>query len=296
MKYSVLALSFLLVFTCQLAKSEEDLPNQEQALEWALSFWESLNRQQGEVKLPNDVVTLDIPDEFYYLNPGDSEKVLVEVWGNPAGAGQTTLGMLFPSEVTPFDEGAWAVTIEYQEDGYVSDEDADEIDYQSLLSQMKDETEEASEQRVQHGYPAIQLVGWASAPYYDKQAHKLHWAKELKIGEQSVNTLNYNIRVLGRQGVLILNFIAGMDQKALIDTKIDTVLSLAEFDDGSRYEDFDPSVDEVAAYGLGALVAGKLMAKAGLFAAALMFLKKFGVLFVVAGGALVGKYFKRKKA
>ena len=39
-------------------------------------------------------------------------------------------------------------------------------------------------------------------------------------------------------------------------------------------------MDKVAAYGIGGLVAGKVMAKAGLFAAALIFLKKFGVLIV----------------
>jgi uncharacterized membrane-anchored protein len=106
--------------------------------------------------------------------------------------------------------------------------------------------------------------------------------------------LNYNIRVLGRKGVLILNFIAGMSQKEIIDSKLDTVLSMAEFDQGSRYEDFDPDIDTVAAYGLGALVAGKVAVKTGLLAAALLFLKKFGVIVVAGVAGVFGKIFKRK--
>jgi len=186
------------------------------------------------------------------------------------------------------------VTIEYDEDGYVSDEDADDIDYTELLDQMREGTAEASAERVQQGYEPIELVGWASPPYYDKAAHKLHWAKEIRFGEQPENTLNYNIRVLGRKGVLILNFIAGMSQKEMIDSKLDAVLSMAEFDQGSRYEDFDPDIDTVAAYGLGALVAGKVAAKTGLLAAALLFLKKFGIIVVAGVAGVFGKIFKRK--
>ncbi len=301
MKYINVFKVFLLclsLLSIQNVLSEEQAltSEQEQYLAEIKQLWNSLNRQHGDIELPNGVASLSVPESFYYLNPTDSEKVLVEIWGNPPGAGAETLGMLFPSDTTPFDAEAWGVTIEYEEDGYVSDDDADDINYDELLVQMKAESEEASKQRVEYGYEAIELVGWASEPFYDKTSHKLHWAKEIKFGDQEVNTLNYNIRVLGRQGVLVLNFIADMNQKPLIDSKLDTVLALAEFNQGSRYEDFDPSIDKVAAYGLGALVAGKVIAKTGFFALALVFLKKFGVLLVVGIGALFGKLFKRRKA
>jgi len=288
---------FMLVMQQPLfAAEQETSAEQQQYIEWARGIWESLDRQQGKIKLPNGVATLDVPDNFYYLKPADAEKVLVKVWGNPPGAGTETLGMLFPAKATPFDDGAWGVTIEYEEDGYVSDEDADEIDYDDLLADMKEGTREASKQREAQGYEPIELVGWASKPFYDKASHKLHWAKEIEFDHQPDHTLNYNIRVLGRKGVLVLNFIAGMEQKQLIDSRIDDVLALAEFDQGSRYEDFNPDIDKVAAYGIGALVAGKVAAKAGLFAAGLVLLKKFGVLIVVGAGALFGRLFKRNKA
>ena len=203
--------------------------------------------------------------------------------------------MLFPANMTPFDEDAWAVTVEYEEDGYVSDEDADSIDYGDLLKQMREDTAAASEYRVEQGYETIELVGWAANPYYDKATHKLHWAKEIKFGDAPVNTLNYNIRVLGRKGVLLLNFIASIEQKELIERNLDSVLAMAEFDDGARYADFDPDLDKVAAYGLAALVGGKVLAKTGMLALALVFLKKFGIYIVLALGVFGRKLLGRKK-
>jgi len=267
---------------------------QQKYIEWARGIWNSLDRQTGEVKLEKASATLNIPENFYFLNAEDSEKVLVDVWGNPAG--QQVLGMLFPSESTPFDEDSWAVTISYEEDGYVSDEDANHIDYSDLLEDMQKDTKAVNKERVQNGYAPIELVGWASPPYYDASSHKLHWAKELKFGDSPVNTLNYNIRILGKKGVLILNFIADINQKQLIEDNLSSVLSLAEFDQGSLYADFDPEYDKVAAYGIGALVAGKVIAKTGFLAAGLIFLKKFGVIFLLGFAAFFKRVFGKNKA
>lgn len=288
-------ITFLLILLCPfvaLATNETPMTEEEKYINWAKEIWESIDRQTGDIQLPDAGAKLHVPEDFYYLSPKDAERVLVEVWGNPPG--QDTLGMLFPAELTPFDSDSWAVTISYEEDGYVSDEDADKIDYSELLAEMQSSSSAQNKERIKQGYEAVVLVGWAAQPYYDKESHKLHWAKELKFGDQEVNTLNYNIRVLGRKGVLVLNFIAGMDQKQLIETKLDTVLSLADFDQGATYADFDPQIDKVAAYGIGALVAGKVLAKTGFFAIALVFLKKFGVFIVVGLGALVKGLFKRK--
>lgn len=275
-----------------IAANDEVLSEEEKSDAWANELWQSLDRKTGEIKLEGTGAVLNVPENFFYLSSKDADKVLVDVWGNPPG--QSTLGMLFPAEMTPFDDNSWAVTIEYEEDGYVSDEDAGEIDYTELLTQMQEDTLASSKQRVKEGYDAVELVGWASPPFYDATEKKLHWAQEYKIEGFENNTLNYNIRVLGRKGVLVLNFIAGMDQKALIDSNIDTVLSLADFDQGSKYSDFDPDIDQIAAYGLGALVAGKVAAKTGFLIAAILFLKKFGIFILIGLGALFKKVFFSK--
>ncbi len=292
----LLALCLTIMTTAMADEPPQLNEEQQQYLMQAKKIWDSLDRQKGSIKLPNGVATLEVPDSFYYLSPKDAKTVLVDVWGNPPETAGDILGMLFPADSTPFDENAWAATIRYDEDGYVSDEDADHIDYDELLADMKKGTREASRERVKQGYEPIELVGWAARPYYDKQSHKLHWAKEVQFGTDPMHTLNYNIRVLGRKGVLVVNFIAGMNQQAMVDQNIDTVLAMAEFNKGNRYEDFNPDMDKVAAYGIGALVAGKVAAKTGLLAAGLIFLKKFGVFILVGIGALFGKLFRRKSA
>ena len=289
-----LALTLALVAPMASAQEAELTPEQVQYLTWAKEVWDSLDRQQGRIDLPGVPATLDVPEDFYYLKPADATKVLTEVWGNPPSNAEGLLGMLFPAEATPFDPGSWAVTVAYDEDGYVSDADAKDIDYDVLLAGMREATQAANEQRAVAGYAPIALIGWAAKPFYDQASHKLHWAREVKFGDKPEHTLNYGIRVLGRQGVLVLNFVADMDQKDVITGELDKVLAMAEFKPGSRYADYTPGMDKVAAYGIGALIAGKVMAKAGLFAAALIFLKKFGVLIVLGLGALVAKL--RRKA
>jgi uncharacterized membrane-anchored protein len=293
----ILTIVFTLFFMLsgQLTAGEEGelTPEQKAYIEQAKKLLDSLHPQHGEIKLSKGSATLNVPDSFYYLDPKDTETVLVDIWGNPP-SGVKTLGMLFPAGMTPFDQDAWGVTIDYQADGYVSDEDADEINYDDLLSQMKEDVAAENKEREKQGYESISLVGWAANPYYDKSTHKLHWAKEFKFGSDELHTLNYNIRVLGRKGVLVLNFIAGMDQLGMINSKVDTVLNMAEFDQGAQYSDFNPEIDEVAAYGLGALIAGKVAAKTGLIAMALVFLKKFWIFLIIGVGAFFKKLFGRK--
>ena len=79
---------------------------------------------------------------------------------------------------------------------------------------------------------------------------------------------------------------------------IPTVLSMPEFTEGSRYTDYVPSTDKVAAYGIGGLIAGSIAQKLGLFALALAFLKKgwIVILMVLAGAwKAVGRLFTRKQ-
>lgn len=276
------------------AENEQPLSEEEQAyLQWATEIWSSIEQKEGVIELPQAGAALTIPENFYFLDAADSEKVLVEVWGNPPG--QEVLGMIFPADTTPFDAASWAVTISYEEEGYVSDEDAADIDYSDLLAGMQEDTREASKARTAQGYESVELVGWAARPYYDAVHHKLHWAKELNFGGAEMNTLNYNIRVLGRRGVLVLNFIANMDQQADIERNLDGVLAMAEFQTGSTYSEFNPDIDKAAAYGIGALVAGKVAAKTGALAALLLLLKKFWFVIALAIGG-IGKALFRKKS
>ena len=270
--------------------SEEEAAN----LQAMQAFLASLNPQTGTIELPGGLAKLEVPETFYYLSPEDSKRVLEEAWGNPPDD-ELGLGMLFPARYSPLDADAWGVTIDYSDEGYVSDEDAADIDYKDLLEGMQEDTREYSAFREKNGYEPIALIGWAETPYYDAITHKLYWAKELKFGDSDENTLNYNVRVLGREGYLVLNFIAGMNQLSEVSNARDEVLAMAEFTDGNLYSQFDPDYDKIAAYGIGGLVAGKVLAKTGMLAAGLLLLKKFWFVLLIPLVALK-KLFARKSS
>jgi uncharacterized membrane-anchored protein len=77
------------------------------------------------------------------------------------------------------------------------------------------------------------------------------------------------------------------------------LLRAAAFNEGYRYEEFNEDTDRSAAYGLAALVAGGVAAKAGLFAklgALLLAFKKFIVIGLMALGSFLTRLFRGRKA
>ncbi|MCA9635806.1 MAG: DUF2167 domain-containing protein [Myxococcales bacterium] len=262
------------------------------------TFDAGLGYQRGDVTIRDGLAVLHLGDEFRYLGPADAERVLTEGWGNPPGS--ETLGMIVPADLSPIEPlRGWGVIITYSEEGHVSDDDADEIDYDELLSQLKEGTEAGNTSRTAQGYPAMHLVGWAEQPRYAREIHSLYWAQELEVDGAPEHSLNYAIRVLGRKGVLELNAVSGIGQLAAIRPEMEKVYALVEFNEGNRYIDFDPDIDDVATYGIAGLIAGKVATKVGLWAGLMKLLiagKKlliFLALGLVAGAKAL---FGRKKA
>lgn len=239
---------------------------------------ESLDFKQGKVTVGRNLATLDLTDEFYFLDAKDAAYVLTTLWGNPPD--DSTLGMVFPAGKTPLDD-AWGIEISFDDIGYVSDEDAGSYDYDELLKTMQEDIRDENQWRRENNYPTLELLGWAAPPHYDAEGRKLYWAKQIRFEGDDVETLNYNIRILGRKGVLVLNFVATMDMLDQVNGAVPAVLKMTNFTDGNKYSDFNPSIDKVAAVGIGGLIAGKVLAKTGLIAVALLFLKKFAVLLLL---------------
>jgi uncharacterized membrane-anchored protein len=250
----------------------------------------NMNYQHGDITFA-DLGVLHVPDGFRYLDSAQAHYVIHDLWGNPHGGG--TLGMIVPENIGVADPAGWAFIVSYEESGYVKDDDADDIDYDDLLEEMQADTKAANEARMQAGYESIELVGWAAKPYYDQEKKALHWAKDLKFGESEQHTLNYSIRVLGRKGVLELNAVASTDQLGEVQKNIEPVLASFTYTEGSRYSDFNPDIDEVAAWTIGGLVAGKVLAKAGILALVLKNIKLIGL--AIAGLASAGWRWFRKK-
>ncbi len=246
----------------------------------------------GSVALGDNLANINVPTGWRYLPADQSKFVLEDLWGNP---GVETMGMLFPSNVSPLDSNVLAFDISFDEMGFVKDDDADDINYNDLLKDLQKDAEEGSKQRVEMGYDAVKLIGWASSPYYDKEKKILHWAKEIQFGDGvGGNTLNYDVRVLGRKGVLSMNAIGNMTRLNDAKSGIPAIVSNVSFAEGQKYGDFDSKVDNVAAWTIGGLVAGKVLAKAGFFVIILKFIKPI-LLVLFAGGAGIWKWISGRR-
>ena len=235
----------------------------------------SLKYQTGKITLTEGEGIVNVPKGFKYLNAEQTQHVVSDLWGNPKD--ESILGSLVPDGKGVTHSNSWLFVISYQGDGFVKDDDANDIDYDDLLKTMKEDTKTTSEERKKAGFEEVQLVGWASKPYYDSNLKVLHWAKELKFGKDQVNTLNYDLRVLGRKGMYNISAVSNMAELAEVKASIPGILKSVEFNDGHKYLDFDADTDTVAAWTIGGLVAGKVLAKVGFFA----ILAKFGKIIII---------------
>jgi uncharacterized membrane-anchored protein len=265
-------------------------------LKYLDSVQKAMKYEKGKIELSNGITQLNVPKGFKFLNAEQSNFVLSSVWGNPPQTG--VLGMIFPDNSSPIDQGSYAFIITYEEMGYVKDDDADKINYDDLLKQIQEEEVAENKSRALQGYGAINMVGWASKPFYDKEKKVLHWAKNLKFADADENTLNYEVRILGRKGILSMNAVAKMTELDSVKKNIDVVLAMPSFKEGSAYKDFDSKTDNIAAWTIGSLVAGKILLKVGFLAGLgkiLLASWKFILIGLAALGGGIKKFFGKKK-
>jgi uncharacterized membrane-anchored protein len=273
-------------------RAQRAAPHQETSEE----FTAKLNPQTGVIPIRSGLATLRVPQEFRFIGPEGARRLLVDEWRNPPGVAEGVLGVLFPAQGDLLAADSWAVVITYDEDGYVDDRGAETIDYAKLLHQMQEGARSVNEDRRRQGYPAVEVVGWATPPHYDQPSHKLYWAKELAFSDQATHTLNYNVRVLGRRGVLVLNAVADINALPDIERAMQSVLGFVDFNEGHRYQDFVASTDKKAAYGIAGLIAGAVAMKAGLFKAlwlGILAFKKLIIVGLAAAGVALRKVFKK---
>jgi uncharacterized membrane-anchored protein len=195
-------------------------------------------------------------------------------------------------------EQPWTLVFEYQNDGYVDDSDANELDAGELLKSIIDGTAEQNAQRKQLGVPELFVDRWSEPPRYDRVHHQLLWSIENH--DVTGKVINRMTRILGRNGYLSVTLVASPE--ALNEAKVDAdlVLAAVKFRQGARYEDHKNG-DRDSGIGLKALVLGGAgvvavkVAKAGILIKLLLVLKK-ALIFIVAGIAGFFRWlFGRKK-
>lgn len=260
-----------------------------------MAIQKQLHPQTGDVRIPEAKAVLHLGDNYYFIPAAEAKRVLTEAWHNPPEQAEGVLGMVFEKGATIYDN-IWGAVITYNPTGHVVDKDAANQDYSKVLSDMQSGEAEDNQRRKAAGYPAMNLIGWAQPPSYDQANHSLIWARELALEGEPDHGLNYDVRLLGREGVLSLNMLSSMSMIGNVRTAAQAFGKSVTFEPGAAYADYNSSTDKTAEYGLAGLVAGgaavAVASKLGLFAIILKFAKLIFIGVVAFGAAVMG-FFKK---
>ena len=242
-------------------------------------------------QMGDGLASIKVPEGYLFADKAETKKIM-ELTGNPPS--DQEIGLIAPAD----DAKTWFLIFEYDEVGYVKDDDKDEIDADAILKSIREGTEAANEERKEMGADPIEIVGWFETPHYDSQTHNLVWAIEGKSNQEGV--VNYDVRLLGRRGYVSATLVTDPQALSADLPHVQSLLGGFSFNQGNRYAEWKAG-DKVAEYGLTALVAGGAGAaamKLGLFAQLGKLLAKGWKLVVVGFAGLAAglkKLFGRKQ-
>jgi uncharacterized membrane-anchored protein len=234
-----------------------------------------------KVDLGQDVAQLDVKQEYLFADASETRRLL-ESMGNTTDG--TEVGLVVPTA----QDQDWMMVFEWAAEGYIKDDDKNKIDKNAILKSYQEGTEQANENRRKKGLPGMHVVGWFEEPHYDEATHNLVWALLAK-NDDNTQTVNYNMRLLGREGYMSVTLIDEPRRLAQSKPYVKTVLGGFAYKSGKTYAEFRAG-DKVAKYGLAALVAGggaAAAAKLGLFGALAKVFAKAGKALIVGFVAVV---------
>ncbi len=228
--------------------------------------------RSGQVPLGN-MAQVTIPQGWRFTGP-QGTRDLLKLFDNMPGTRE--LGMLTTEGLGPW------VIFEFDDCGYVKDDEKDSLDADALLKSHQEGQEAANEERKNLGMGALHVVGWAVPPRFNDQTKNLEWALRIA-DEDGDETINYNTRLLGRHGVMEVELVCDPSEMQSLMPQYQAIMNAFQYTQGNSYAEYRAG-DKMAEYGLTALIAGGgavAAAKMGLFA-------KLGGLFAKLGkGAIV---------
>lgn len=199
-------------------------------------------QQQPQVKIDwqdgpttgqlGDIAQVKIPAGYRFTGKQGALRVM-ELTQNPASGRE--LGVVIPSG----GNARWFMTFEFEDLGYVKDDEKDKLDNDAILKSIKDGTEASNDERRKHGWPAYHVVGWQTAPFYDPLTHNLTWAIDGKgDGADSHQNVNHSVRLLGRGGTMNVDLVVSTEDYAASITQFNAVINGFSYVQGQRYADF----------------------------------------------------------
>ncbi len=219
-----------------------------------------------------------LTNDLMFLGASATRRFL-ELNGNPPRDNNYTLA---PRSLN------WFAVFTFDSIGYVKDDE--HLDADELLRILREQNAAGAAERRRLQIPVLTLDGWAEAPHYDTETHRLEWGVRLK-DDDGRTVVNYTVRLLGRAGVMNAILVSDPQSLSADIAEFKAALRGFEFVPGQKYAEFRQG-DRVAEYGLAALIVGGAAAAAAKSGA----LKGFGKLLgvgVMAGLAAIGALFRR---
>ena len=250
------------------------------------SVLDKIKWQQGPcISSLGNEAEIRIPAGYVFANAEDT-KVLMEMMHNiPSDA---EIGFVAPATLE------WFLVFEFSDVGYIKDDEKSSLDADAMLKSIKAGNEAGNKEKANRGWETLDFVGWELPPRYNLETHNLEWAT--KFNSKDGITVNWNTRLLGRQGVMSVTLASGEEQLQEILPEFNKLLEGFSYKSGHRYAEFRQG-DKIAQYGLTALVVGgaaTVAAKAGLF----KYIGKFFIFIFVAIAAFfkgIWEKFTKKK-
>jgi uncharacterized membrane-anchored protein len=231
----------------------------------------------------SEQATMNLPEGFVFTHAAGAQKFL-ELTQNPPSGGE--LGIFAPEDLS------WFAILSFSDVGYVRDDEKDSLDADAMLVSIQQGTEEGNKERRRRGWSTISVIGWMQSPHYDSSTRNLEWSLKGRDEEGQV-VVNHFTRLLGRRGVMTVDFVAGMDSFQTQIVAFRQAMRGFTYTRGNDYLAFVTG-DKVAEYGLTGLVVGgaaAAAAEAGLF----KYLWKLIVAAVAGVGALLKKLFSPRR-
>ena len=250
------------------------------------SAFNSVNWQRGPCKGDiGSIANIDVPPGCLFAGKEDgrfiTEKILQDI------SSGHEVGFIFAEN--------WLIAFEFNDTGYVKDDEKNSLDADTMLKSIKESNDEANKERKRRGVPTIEVVGWAKQPFYNPKTNNLEWVIQGR-DESGQLIVNYNTRSLGRKGVMKVTLVSDSSLLNSILPDFRELMNNFNFNKGQKYSEFIQG-DKAAEYGLTALVVGgaaAAAAKGGFFKWAWKILVGIGIAILAFAKKIISAIFGRR--
>jgi uncharacterized membrane-anchored protein len=100
-----------------------------------------------------DNAEIDVPSDFLFTD-GEGARKYMELVHNPVS--NSEVGLIAPKS----DNESWFILFEFDDVGFVKDDDKSSLDSAAILKSIQKGTEDSNEERRKKNWPAFHVNGW----------------------------------------------------------------------------------------------------------------------------------------